>query len=400
MRRKSATWRWSVGEYGLRVSVREKTPGGVIKLGAPDPDGTWRWVSLGHRNKVRAKQQARELLTRLEGGAGISTDPTLGYLADLYISDHVLSMKPKTRAWVTQCLTAWKNYLGPNFRITHIGPKEWEGFTHLRKTGAIDAYGKHVDVAYRRQLKPGTVNLSLEALNMLVKWAMKWRIRGKPLLKENPLYGMPYLDNPNVTRSVWTHSRYLKVLAAAEGMTMRVTWNGKQEDVPSYLADVLVIAEGTGHRIGSVRQLRHNDLILGEQPKVRWRAGTDKAETESLTPISPEVHERLMKVRRERATGGDMPLFPAPMNRSRPVGEKTVAHWLDRAMKVAGVPALAQDKFHGLRRKWVTERKDYPDKDVARAGGWRSTRVMKQAYQQVDDATVLEVVLSPRRLKG
>ena len=32
--------------------------------------------------------------------------------------------------------------------------------------------------------------------------------------------------------------------------------------------------------------------------------------------------------------------------------------------------------------------------------GRRSTRVMKQAYQQVDDATVLEVVLSPRRLDG
>ncbi len=121
-------------------------------------------------------------------------------------------------------------------------------------------------------MKPGTVNRSLEALNMLVKWAMKWRVRGKPLLKENPLYGMPFLDNPNVTRSVWTHNRYLKVLAAVEGLTMRVTWNGKQEDVPSYLADVLVIAEGTEHRIGSVLRLRHNDLILGEQPKVRWRA--------------------------------------------------------------------------------------------------------------------------------
>ena len=58
------------------------------------------------------------------------------------------------------------------------------------------------------------------------------------------------------------------------------------------------------------------------------------------------------------------------------------------------------NEFHGLRRKWVTERKDLPEKDVAAAGGWRSTRVMKQAYQQVDDATVLEVVLSPRRLEG
>ena len=79
----------------------------------------------------------------------------------------------------------------------------------------------------------------------------------------------------------------------------------------------------------------------------------------------------------------------------RPVGEKTVAHWLDRAMKVAGVLALAQDKFHGLRRKWMTERNDYPDKDVARAGGWRSTRVIKQAYQQGDGATALEVLLVP-----
>lgn len=141
--------------------------------------------------------------------------------------------------------------------------------------------------------------------------------------------------------------------------------------MPSYLADVLAISEGTGHRIGSVRQLRHNDLILGEQPKVRWRAETDKTGKEWVTPVSPEVHERLVKVRRERATGGDMPLFPTPMDRSRPVGEKTLAHWLDLATEIAKVPALAHDKFHGLRRKWVTERKDLPEKDVAVAGGGR-----------------------------
>ena len=44
---------------------------------------------------------------------------------------------------------------------------------------------------------------------------------------------------------------------------MRVTWSGKEQAVPSYLADVLVIAEGTGHLIGSVLRLRHNDLIHG-----------------------------------------------------------------------------------------------------------------------------------------
>ena len=57
------------------------------------------------------------------------------------------------------------------------------------------------------------------------------------------------------------------------------------------------------------------------------------------------------------------------------------------------------DSFHGLRRKWSTERKHLPDVDVAKAGGWRSIMTMKRAYQQADEAGVLEAVLDPRRLR-
>jgi len=44
------------------------------------------------------------------------------------------------------------------------------------------------------------------------------------------------------------------------------------------------------------------------------------------------------------------------------------------------------------RRKWATERKHLPLKDVAAAGGWLDTRSLEQCYRQADEATLLRVV--------
>jgi hypothetical protein len=60
---------------------------------------------------------------------------------------------------------------------------------------------------------------------------------------------------------------------------------------------------------------------------------------------------------------------------------------------------LEHDAFQKLRRKWATERKNPPDVDVAKAGGWRSVNTIKRSYQQADDPGVLEAVLDPRRLR-
>jgi hypothetical protein len=76
-----------------------------------------------------------------------------------------------------------------------------------------------------------------------------------------------------------------------------------------------------------------------------------------------------------------------------------VASWLHQVLDELGLPRLLHERFHGLRRKWSTERKHLPDVDVAKAGGWRSIAVMKRSYQQADDAGVLEAVLEPRKLR-
>jgi len=396
-------WGWSCGDRGLTVSVREyKRPGGVIYIGAPDPmTDTTRWVSLGHRDKQKARRQARKLLVELQDGKAVVRSPTLGYIRDLYLHERLSVMKLASAKWITQNLGAWVNYLGPTFRVVNLSPREWEGFGRLRLSGEIDGSGRPVESMRRRTVKPGTVNLAFDALRMCLNWATLWRVEGKPVLENNPVRRFPYLDDVNPQRSVWTYDRFLKVVQAAKDLQMEVEWSGRRERLPCYLADVLAISEGTGRRIGAVRQLRYTDLILseGQHGKVHWRADTDKTGKEWITPISPDVRKALLRVIRERPGLGEAPLFPAPRDANKPVDEDTLRLYLRRAEKAAGVSKLPQDSFHGLRRKFVTERKHVPDVDVAEAGGWRSINTMKRAYQRADEAGVLEAILEPRRLR-
>ncbi len=55
--------------------------------------------------------------------------------------------------------------------------------------------------------------------------------------------------------------------------------------------------------------------------------------------------------------------------------------------------------WHPWRRKWATERKDMPLKDVAEAGGWRDPNTLLKCYQQPDEATMTRVVLEPGKLR-
>jgi hypothetical protein len=51
--------------------------------------------------------------------------------------------------------------------------------------------------------------------------------------------------------------------------------------------------------------------------------------------------------------------------------------------------------WHAIRRKWATERKGYPVRDVMEAGGWKNEETLLRSYQQPDAETVKRVVLHP-----
>ena len=59
---------------------------------------------------------------------------------------------------------------------------------------------------------------------------------------------------------------------------------------------------------------------------------------------------------------GNAPLFPAPRDDSRPIRRDTVAKWVLKAEKLAGLPKLVGGVFHPYRRLWATERKSLPDR--------------------------------------
>src|SRR6266850_3193361 len=88
-------------------------------------------------------------------------------------------------------------------------------------------------------------------------------------------------------------------------------------------------------------------------------------------------------------------VFPAPKNPTVACDRHLLDSLLRRAATLGKVKLEKGGLWHSLRRKWATERKGYPVKDVAAAGGWRDAETMLTSYQQVDAKTIKQVVLHP-----
>ena len=52
--------------------------------------------------------------------------------------------------------------------------------------------------------------------------------------------------------------------------------------------------------------------------------------------------------------------------------------------------------WHGLRRKFATELKDTPLKDLCALGGWKDHNTVLKCYQHADEATMREALAKRR----
>ena len=222
----------------------------------------------------------------------------------------------------------------------------------------------------------------MEMLLRALRWAVRERkTNGERLLKENPLVGVRLPSEKNPRRPVMQHDEYLKLLAVTER-------------VHPLLKVALVVAEGTGRRLSAWRNLLWDDVDF-ENGAIRWRAAHDKKGYEHVVPMSESVKDALFTARRAQGTIGNTPVFPAPRNPAQPCGRHLLDGWLRKAYELAGLTRQTGGMWHTLRRKWATERKGYPIKDVTFAGGWRTERTVLGSYQQADAETVRQVVLHP-----
>jgi integrase len=159
----------------------------------------------------------------------------------------------------------------------------------------------------------------------------------------------------------------------------------------------LVIAEATGRRLGSIRQLHWEDIDF-ERRLIKWRAEADKKEKEWVVPMPVELADELKQFRKRLGAISGWSFF----------GERLPDQCMDRhlfdkrptvAEKRAKLPKLKGGLWHPYRRKWATERKHHAITDVAATGGWKDVETLLTCYQQPDAETMLAVRSEPKQVR-
>lgn len=382
-------WSYQAGKRGARVRVYER--GNVIHAAVWDEHSNsyHRW-SLGHNDRERAEEQARELAEKRRRGLQVLAGATtIGMLTDEYEKAKLPTRKTEhTRSEVRRQAALWRNFPGRDFRVDRISRRELDDFAHKRFKGLIDARGNPVPDGQRRTVRKRSVECDLRALYAMLEWGTETKKpNGDWLVAENPMRRFKKKLFRNWTehaprRQIATREWYERVLA-------------KAPEVHSYLLNALKIGRGTGRRINSILRLRANDYLpdVSEYGAIRWRGEYDKMGNETVTPVNAAVAEAIRAQRQAAAAVGDGWLFAHPKHPSKPISYNTLWKWLRRAERLAEVEHAPFSGFHALRRLWTTERKALPDVDVAKAGGWKNPNVMRLAYQHADDEGVKRAVM-------
>lgn len=416
----------TVGPDGVSVRVKEETHGGsVVVLAAEDPDvsGYSYRENLGFKvrnsdgqivpalKKKALKIAAERSNQRLTGETladvqdeedeeAAPDDPTLAEVFDRFRTEEKPELSEGRQKEIERSLVCWERYLGPNFPLIDFARSDWNRFTRDRRRGRIDHAGERVkNPDERREVSDATVRHDLGALRQVCRWAKDYRVgRRSFLLPFDPTRGCEMPSVPDSNREPYDDEEVEALLKVAD----QIRWGRPGEKQRAPFKEAFVIARDLGRRIGSILALRWSDWYPdeGTYGVLRWRAEEDKVSQESWTPVTPEVREALTAWRKEQMASGEAScwVFPAPRSEGHVMTE-VAAKWLLEAEELAGVEHIKWRLWHGLRRRWATKRKGMSLKDVAKAGGWKTTQTLEQVYQQADPDTMEAVVMGGRPLR-
>lgn len=445
--RKAKLWSFTAGKAPYTVEVHERTPGGVLYERLWDPRRTRKVKgktlrgaqvrrTLGHRDTERAIEQAEQEARALRAGAeALQGRPTVAGVIALYLIHRTPEKGAKATIKDDERHAAfWVTRYG-TMRVAELSDTEWNDAKRQRMSGEVDARGRDVALEDRKPVGPRGVDSTLVFINAVFNWALGFRQKGRKLIDTNPFSApapgvkrtLTRPKNMAPARPIATYDRFLKIRAKADlvlmdarkgrdGATLvevgRAQFKHGEGPVmlwmrPSYLPELMDLAEATGRRITAICSLWYSDFIVGwyttaagEQRrgvvKVRWRPF--KGAEEKIVDVNDDARAAIERLIRARPGLGDTWVFPAPRKPSQPITRQTARDWLRKAEVFAGVGHLKQGAWHPYRRKWATERKHHPDADVMEAGGWIDERSLKESYQQADRATTLAVINEPRKL--
>lgn len=405
MVRKPKPWSLTVGGRSHRVTVCERRPGGKLHLRwwglrKESDDVGHCWKSLGHTDRARGEQQARELAAELLKASEIVRSPriTVTELLARYEEEVTRHRKPHLAAEDRRRADLWQQFMGTR-EARAIDFPTLDRFCRERRAGSIVLLGKDGNPR-KLSANPSetTIGADIIFLNTVLNWATRVMLPDATrLLAENPIRGYSRPKNQNPKQPVATYDRFLTVREKANDV-----------DRQKLFAYFLDLVESLGWRVSAICQLLATDVdrrVDEDAPfgRIRKRGETDKEGVDVWLPMAESTRAAIDGIFAQRPAIGELYIFPAPRRRNgdQP-GAWTRFHarnLLRRAEKKAGVDALEGGDFHPYRRKWSTERKDLPTPDVMVAGGWRDRRSLERSYQKADPATVLRVMTEPRKLR-
>jgi len=375
-------WSRTVGtRRGNRIRVYERDPGGKLYAAFWDPEQhKYTQTGLGHRDHERALRDVGELVRLRESGDDLSGPLLLGTMVARYLAEsiHTRDGSLKTAQYMKGCAqfaTYLIEWFGAETPVSQLTPDRMPEYAAARRSGKISG----------RPVGQTAVHTDLKLLKSMMTWATMVYENGRPLLDRNPLIGFVVPKEPNPNRPVVDGETVEKLLEVADR-------------VSPLLPLLIKLMDWTGRRLGSVLNLRWDDFDF-ENQKIRWRAEHDKKRKTWVVPMPKEVERALLEFRAKHGVIGSALVFPMKKDPDKAVRRHLAADWLKRAYRYAEVERPKGGLWHPFRRKFATERKFYPLRDVADAGGWKDVGTLLKCYQLSDEETIRTVMDNPKPLR-
>lgn len=382
MARTQKRWTYSAGEKGRnRVLVFEPRTGPIRMEWY---EGTRRCSkSLKHRDRAKAKAQAdaaaagfSEPTTIPEPAPPPERPLTLSQLFDKF-GARAKARGTGRRKHEARAAEMMQRLWGKDRAVISLDCDDLDSYVEARRSGRIRA----PTVKAPRPVGDRMIEYELRYLRSAVTSAMRKRDdRGQQLLDRNPMDGFRIPVEMNPKRPLLYDEEYEALRAVAGSVNWR-------------FASMLVLAHETGHRIGAIRSLVWADIDL-EGGTINWRKINDKIGMTHQTPMTPAAQQALVAARDNNPGIGEAAVFPNPWNPSQPVSRELALQWWRAAEKLAGLEHVRGRGWHSLRRKFATELKDVPLKDLCALGGWKDHNTILKCYQQADEATMKQALLN------
>lgn len=396
-RQVNGKWTRSLGERGLRVRLFESAKGGSYYRDLWLPGRGKNRRCIGTTDRAEAERIGRELLAALLKDQYVASSGALplGYLWERYRNESpaFLDNGTTSKEDAANHAAVLIAYFGEDCDVRTLTENDQRAFVSKRLAGGLTVGERKTG-----KVRSRSAEVETKLLHSMLRWATTLRVgKGQRLLADNPLHGVKNVREDNPRRPVATWERFTKTREAARQL-------GEREDVTPaermkwlQLELCLVLAEATGRRLGSIRQLRWDDWDF-ERSTIRWRGEADKKGRDAVIPVPESLITEVKSFRVRMGSAFGALVFPSEKDRNVPVDRHELRTWLEMAEKHAKLPKLEGSLWHAYRRAWASARKHLPVSDVAAAGGWRDVTTLLRCYTQADNDTILAVMSEPRKV--